>query len=112
MATATGVWGNPGQRIEDLCRLYLRAPASVSMAGDVTTYTFVPALSVAEQATFDRIVKLAKGVIAEITPAEWQAIEDDIAGLVTYQGLPSPTLPQTVLAVKAQSRILRALLRS
>lgn len=47
-----------------------------------------------------------------LTPAERNAIQSDIDGLVTYQGLSSPTLAQTVQAVKAQSRILRAILRS
>ena len=98
----------------DLCELYLRRPDSIltdSVTG-IPTIVFVPALSGAEQPTFDRIVNLARSLIEGITIAEWQAIEPDIAGLVTYQGLASPTLAQTVLAVKAQSRILRALLRN
>ena len=39
-------------------------------------------------------------------------MQPDIDGLRTYQGLASPILAQTVQAVKAQSRILRALLKN
>jgi len=74
--------------------------------------TYTPDLSPADRAVLDRIVSLGKSLVDGITPAEWEALEPDIAGLVTYQGLASPTLAQTVLAVKAQSRILRALLRN
>jgi hypothetical protein len=104
----------PTLRLVELCRLYLRAPAGCA-TDDVTgepVVMFTPALTVGEQATFDRIVRLARSLVAGITATEWEAIEPDIAGLVTYQGLASPTLAQTVLAVKAQSRILRALLRN
>jgi hypothetical protein len=101
-------------RVVALCRLYLREPSGYATDGitELPIVTFTPALSSGEQATYDRIVNLAKALIDGITPAEWQAIEPDIAGLITYQGLASPTLAQTVLAVKAQSRILRALLRN
>jgi len=101
-------------RLVALCRLYLRDPAGCA-TDDVTGFPVVmfdPFLTVDEQATFDRIARLAKSLVQGITASEWQALEPDIAGLVTYQGLASPTLAQTVLAVKAQSRILRALLRN
>jgi hypothetical protein len=97
--------------IQSLCALYLRP---CSLEGDPVngvSFVFVPALSPAEQTLFDRIRRLARSAVTGITPAEWEALEPDIAGLVTYQGLASPTLAQTVLAVKAQSRILRAMLR-
>lgn len=99
-------------KIVELCRLYLRAPESCSMSGGVVTFNFVPALTVNEQATFDRIVNLSKSLVPGITADEWAAIQPDIDGLVTYHGLASPTLAQTVLAVKAQSRILRAILKN
>jgi len=101
-------------RLVQLCATNLRRPLSF-YTDDVTgdpIITFVPPLTGAEQTTFDRLARLAKSLVEGITPAEWQAIEPDIAGLVTYQGLASPTLAQTVLAVKAQSRILRALIRN
>ena len=97
--------------IQSLCTLYLRP---CSLEGDPVNgvrFVFVPPLTGAEQTVFDRISRLARSAVPGITPAEWEALEPDIAGLTTYQGLPSPTLAQTVLAVKAQSRILRALLR-
>ena len=102
------------QRARDLCVLYLRAPDGYA-TDDATgnpILTFTPVLTPGEQTTYNRLLNLAKSLVDGITPAEWQAIEPDIAGLVTYQGLASPTLAQTVLAVKAQSRILRALLRN
>jgi hypothetical protein len=101
-------------RLAALCRLYLRDPngfATDAATGD-PVIIFSPPLSLAEQTTFDRIVNLSKSLVEGITVAEWQAIEPDIAGLATYQGLANPTLAQTVLAVKAQSRILRALIRN
>lgn len=99
-------------RIVELCRLYLRAPQDCSMANGVVTFNFVPPLTTAEEATFARIVNLSKSLVPGITADEWAAIQPDIDGLVTYQGLASPTLAQTVLAVKAQSRILRAILKN
>jgi hypothetical protein len=96
-----------------LCRAQLRDPTIVGEDGAGTmTFSFDPPLSVAEQATFDALVKQARSHVSGISPAEWQAIQPDIDGLITFQGLASPTLAQTVLAVKAQSRILRAILRS
>ena len=95
--------------LADLCGKFLRPATSVDAAGAAT---FDPPLSPAEQTTFNRLVNMAKSAVAGITPEEWQAIEPDIAGLVTYQGLASPTLAQTVQAVKAISRVLRAMLRN
>lgn len=102
------------ERAVALCRLYLRTPSS--WATDSVTgspiLTFDPPLDVTEQTTLDRILRAAKSLVLGITPSEWQAIQSDIDGLVTYQGLASPTLAQTVQAVKAQSRILRAILKN
>jgi hypothetical protein len=97
--------------LADLCGQHLRPATTVGDAVGVG-WVFTPALSAGEQTTFNTLVKIANLSVVGITPAEWQAIQPDIDGLVTYQGLASPTLAQTVLAVKAQSRILRALLRS
>jgi hypothetical protein len=102
------------ERAADLCRLYLRAPDSIatdSVSG-APILNFVPALTAGEQTTLTRILNLAKSLVTGITVDEWQALEPDIAGLVTYQGLASPTLSQTVSAVKAQSRILRAIIKN
>lgn len=96
-----------------LCATYLRpwSDATIDGQGELVP-TFVPPLSAAEQVVFDRIMRVYRSAVPGITPAEWEALEPDIAGLQTYQNLASPTLAQTVLAVKAQSRILRALLRN
>lgn len=111
MTAATTDYGN-ATRIVELCRIYLRAPVDCSSSGGVVTFNFVPALSVQEEATFARIVNLSKSLIQGITADEWAAIQPDIDGLVAYQNLANPTLAQTVLAVKAQSRILRAILKN
>lgn len=97
-----------------LCALYLR-PGELMGDPETGVYTlvFVPPLSQAEQSTFAEIQAMAKfGITNDLTLAEFQTIRPDIAGLQTFQNLASPTLAQTVQAVKAQSRILRALLRN
>lgn len=101
-------------RVRDLCVLYLRAPdgiATDSVTG-APIVVFVPPLTATEQTTYDRILRVASSLVVGITPTEWVAIQSDIDGLVTFQGLATPTLAQTVLAVKAQSRILRAILKN
>ncbi len=100
-------------RVVELCRLYLRAPTTwTSDAAGSPILTFAPPLTTAEQTRFNSISNLAKSLVAGITADEWVAIESDIAGLQQYQNLANPTLAQTVLAVKAQSRILRALIKN
>lgn len=84
---------------------------SGSLTPATATATWTPDLTPAEQATLDTVRSLAVGSVL-ITPAERQVIDSDIQLLVTFQGLASPTLAQTVAAVKSQSRILRAILRS
>jgi hypothetical protein len=87
-------------------------PASAFGVDDgVPTWDFNPPLTAGEQTTLDGIKRYVHSE-ATITLAEWQAVQSDIDGLLQYQGLASPTLAQTVAAVKAQSRILKALLRS
>lgn len=90
----------------------LRPPDSVQHPTDFVTaeLTWTPDLSAADQTTLSNLRKLIVGAVL-ITPAERAALEPDIDGLRTYANLATPTLAQTVLAVKAQSRILRALLR-
>jgi hypothetical protein len=99
--------------LADLCRQVLRAPSMI--VEDPTlgpTLVFVPPLTGTEQATFDALAKQSRSHVPGISPAEWLALQPDIDGLVTFQGLATPTLAQTVLAVRAQSRILKAILRS
>lgn len=95
--------------IKRLCLVYLREPESVTDDGATISLVFTPDLTAGQTAVLRRLVALSG--LMRLTPEEWAAIEPDIAGLTTFQGLPTPTLAQTVLAVKAQSRILRALLR-
>lgn len=89
----------------------IRAPTSYAFDGTNVVYTFLPDLTAAEAATFADTVATLRTREVELSVAEYQAIKADIAGLRTYAGIASPTLAQTVSAVKAQSRILRALLR-
>jgi len=89
-------------------RLGLRLPENQGVPGAAQrTLVWTPDLTSAEQV----LLKNA-GSAVFLTAAEAAAIQPDIDGLVTYQGIANPTLAQTVLAVKAQSRILRAILRS
>jgi len=78
------------------------------LTGDVTM-TWLEILTPAQATAISEMARAAKTILSR---SEFNAIKADIDGLITYQGLASPTLAQTVLAVKAQSRILRALLRS
>jgi hypothetical protein len=77
--------------------------------GTTLSLVFTPDLSAPQTTTLRAIIRLSG--LMRVTPAELVAIESDITGLVTFQGLASPTLAQAVAAVKAQSRILQALLR-
>lgn len=88
----------------------IRAPLRVEYRGANVAYIFTPDLSGAETTRFTELVAGSKARI-RFEPEEFDAIRSDIAGLTTYQNLANPTLAQTVLAVKAQSRILRAILR-
>jgi hypothetical protein len=92
----------------------IRTPDTVLLTSDprqsIITWAS-PDLSAADIATLQTIQSLVLGS-SLLTVVERQNLQADIDGLVTYQGLASPTLAQTVLAVKAQSRILRALLRN
>lgn len=58
------------------------------------------------------LTELARAAKTGLTRAERNAIQSDIDLLVAFQGVATPTLAQTAAAVKAQSRILRAMLRS
>lgn len=91
----------------------IRAPDTVlwDQATATATYVFTPDLSSAESVTFTDLVAAFRQHEVAITLAEYQAIKPDLALLKTYAGIASPTLAQTVAATKAQSRILRAMLR-
>ena len=99
--------------IADLCdHNAVRRPEIVGNPGaPIVSVTWTPDLTPDEQTAITDIVSAGKSHVG-ISLAEWLSIKDDVAGLVTYQGLASPTLAHTVLAVKAQSRILRALIRN
>lgn len=99
------------ERLADLLRVVetvgLRSPDLGGTPSDAQrTCTWTPDLSPAEVV----LLRAATGAV-RLTVAERNALEADIDGLRTYQGLASPSLAQTVQAVRAQSRILRALLR-
>lgn len=101
------------RRIADIvlaCHDAGRGPNAVDYDGTTLTLTFLPDLTAAEVTALTNRVRAASTPL--LTQAERDAIQADIDGLITYQGLASPTLAQTVSAVKAQSRILRAILRS
>lgn len=89
----------------------VRVPVSVAYVNGSVVYTFTPDLSAGEATTFADIVSTFRARDVSLTVAEYRAIKPDIALLRTYEGIASPTLVQTVAATKAQSRILRALIR-
>jgi hypothetical protein len=100
------------ERADDLIRacqrLGLRLPENQGAPGSSQrTLVWTPDLSAAEQ-----ILLRNAGSAVSLTDAERNAIQSDIDGLVTFAGIATPTLAQTAAAVKAQSRILRAILRS
>lgn len=87
---------------------YLGISVTVVGASQPTrTLTYSRDLNATEMGVVERILRS----FSRITPAEREALENDVAGLRQYQDIATPTLAQTVLAVKAQSRILRALWR-
>lgn len=100
--------------LTDLCKRYLRAPtgtATEDTTGD-PVLDFAPALTVPEQATYDRLLSIARAEQMRITPAEWQNIESDIATVKAFVQNASPTNPQAIAASKSTIRILAALIRS
>lgn len=89
----------------------IRVPSDVAWDGTTATYTFTPDLTAAEAVAFDDLVSTFHSHDVELSLTEYQAIKSDIALLKTFAGINTPTLAQTAAATKAQSRILRALLR-
>lgn len=90
----------------------IRNPASIGEdANGRPLIVFDPALTTAEQATFDLIVRRHLSRIPGITPAEWEQLAPQIDGLRTYLGLANPTAAQTASATKAIIRVLRAIFR-
>lgn len=98
------------ETIKQLCRVYLREPENVTDDGTTISLVFTPDLTAQQTTLLGNLI--AYSGILRITPSEFAAIQSDIDGLTTYQGIATPTLAQTVLAVKAQNRIWKALLRS
>jgi hypothetical protein len=101
----------PANRLAMLCDAYLRSPVGSHFDAGRFVFEFDPSLTAPEQATYNRLRSIAYSNLPSITPAEWQGLEADVALLKTYQNVATPTLAQTVAATKAQSRILRAILR-
>lgn len=90
------------------CLAAFRWPNVTDYAGTTLTLTFTPDLAAGETTTLAEIVRAAVSVL---TRAERNGIESDVTLLRTYQGIATPTLAQTVAATKAQTRVIRALLR-
>lgn len=98
----------------DLLRLveeYLRTPIVITGDAGAPTYVFEPPLTAEEQTTLAELRVMARFGVA-LTLAEWQGIKTDIALLQTFAGITNPTVAQTANATKAQSRILRVIIRS
>lgn len=97
-----------------LLQRFLREPATLTLdAQGNPVATFVPALTPAEQATFDDLQTMAKfGLSASLTVAEFQAIKSDLATAKAFVGIASPTAAQSNAALKSTIRVIGALLRS
>lgn len=93
-----------GRIVARLIRDFGGLPQSIAWDGATLTLDH-PAVI----ANFADIVRAAKGGL--LTPAERNALEDEIDGLRTYFGLASPTNAQSVAAIKAIIAVLRAVLR-
>jgi hypothetical protein len=106
-------WGTREyQTLLELLGANLRLPATTSTNGGGTViFTFVPALSPAEQVIFDDLSLMVRFGVT-LTLAEWQSIKADAANLKTYLGVATPTLVQTAAATKAIIRVLGTIIRS
>src|SRR4029077_1940613 len=97
-----------------LLMLALREPSGVVYGNGTnappTALEWTPDLSLAEQTTLDRIIG-ASGKGFDLTPGEYQAIKDEVVTLSAYLGAASPTQAQTVTALKALIRVVRAMVR-
>jgi hypothetical protein len=92
----------------------LRAPSGVVFANGPeqppTALEFTPDLTIGETTTLAQIIG-ASAKSFDLTPGEYQAIKDEAAALAAYLGAASPTAAQTVTALKALIRVVRAIVR-
>lgn len=72
------------REVARLAGLYLRHPDTAYVLDGTPTWDFVPPLSAAEQTTFAQLQRLARSG-ADMTLAEWQAIEPHLATLRTFR---------------------------
>lgn len=109
-------------RLYLLCDLYLRRPDGIATDGvtELPIVDFDPPLSGPEQLVYARLVKLVRSTIPGITPAEWQALEPDLAAMRTFRqqsqaefmALTATQRDRALFdVVNAQTNVLRALLR-
>jgi len=75
------------------------------------TFHFEVDLTPSQAARFADIVAIAHSKV-ELDPTDFTAIKADIQTLIAFQAIATPTLAQTVAATKAQTRVLRAMLRN
>lgn len=95
--------------VQRLARVHIGREPVITDDGTTLSVTFTPDLTAQEQAALKAIIRITG--LVRVTPQEMAALDGDIDGLATYLGLANPTAAQTVLAVKAIIRCLRALLR-
>jgi hypothetical protein len=85
------------------------APSLIDVQGATIVLWFTPDPTASELAALGDVIR---AITTDLTRLERNAIQADVDLLVAYQPIASPTLVQTAAAAKAQSRILRAILRS
>lgn len=78
-------------------------------ADELVTMTFTPGFAGENLITVDRMHRLLR-FNEPIDPARWRAITDEVQLLRDYHALASPTNVQSVAAIKAIIRVLRALI--
>lgn len=114
MSTHTLPAGLDMDRARALLLRHLRLPSGVVYgAGDnapPTALEFTPDLDAVELVTLARILATAARTL-DLSPAEEAAIQAETATLRAYLQAAAPTNAQTVTALKALVRVVRAIVR-
>jgi hypothetical protein len=97
--TCTQLW--------NLLEANLRLPVQLGIEDTTGAFvaTFDPPLDGGEQVIFDQLAAVAASPV-NVSLDQWQSREADIAALVAFQTASTPTLAETVAAVRANARLL------
>lgn len=96
--------------VEELLSVYgVRLPSATAEVGPDLELSWDPDLSASDQLMAQRAIRLSG--LMRITPAEWEAIEGDLAVGRAFLQNPSPSNAEAVAGLKAVMRVIRAMLR-